>query len=208
MSNFWKAPLGTFVLCVFPTFSQQAPGITNGQVTPYTEITGKERAKWFVTSTVGPESLLLAGPWSAGWGVLTSSPKEYPRNWEGFGQRYGMRLTGVVTSNAMEAALSATWHEDPRYFRMGPASPFKSRVKHIIVATFTAPGPDGRFRPAYARYAAYVGSNFLANTWRVESEADWQSALVRVATGFGGRMAGQAFNELWPDVRRIVFKKP
>lgn len=188
--------------------AQSAQVVTTSQVSNYSPITGKERGKWFVVSTVGANSLLLSGPWSAGWGILTDSPEEYPRNWEGFGQRYGMRLTGVSTSNAMEAVLGAAWKEDPRYFRMGSGAPFKSRVKHIIVTAFTAPGPDGRFRPAYARYIAYTGSNFLANTWRVQSEADWQSALGRVATGFGGRLAGNAFSELWPDVRRIVFKRP
>ncbi|MCC7155952.1 MAG: hypothetical protein IT161_15360 [Bryobacterales bacterium] len=199
---------GLAAVCALTVCAQSAPVVTTSSVTNYTPISGKERGKWFVLSTVGPESLFLSGPWSAGWGILVDSPKEYPRNWEGFGLRYGMRLTGVSTSNAMEAALGAAWKEDPRYFRMGSGAPFKSRVKHIIVTAFTAPGPDGRYRPAYARYIAYTGSNFLANTWRVESEADWQSALSRVATGFGGRLAGHAFAELWPDVRRIVFKKP
>jgi hypothetical protein len=68
---------------------------------PYKPITGEERFRWFAVSTAGPTSLLLAGPLSAGWGTLRESPEEYGRTWKGFGQRYGMRLTGVATSNAI-----------------------------------------------------------------------------------------------------------
>jgi len=55
-------------------------------------------------------------------------------HWEGFGKRYGMRLTGVVTGNAMEASLGAIWGEDPRYVRVGD-QPLGARIKNIIVMT-------------------------------------------------------------------------
>src|ERR1700760_2154394 len=81
-------------------------------------ITPSERFTWFVNGTVGPATL-TGGLVSAGFGTLTNRPREYGPHWEGFGDRYGMRLTGVVTSNAMEAGLGALWGEDPRYQRAG-----------------------------------------------------------------------------------------
>ncbi len=65
-------------------------------------ITAKGRIDWVVRGTIGPESL-TAGLFSAGWGTLFNKPKTYGPHWEGFGDRYGMRLTGIVTSNTMEA---------------------------------------------------------------------------------------------------------
>jgi len=53
------------------------------------------------------ESLFLSGPLSAALGTATNSPGEYGPHWAGFGKRYGMRLTGVSTGNAMEASLGA-----------------------------------------------------------------------------------------------------
>ena len=106
------------------------------------------------------------------------SPHEYGTHWVGFGQRYGMRLTGVSTGNAIEATLGAAWGEDPRYFHTVHA-PFKERVKNVVDLTFRAYHPDGERHLAYARYVATFGNNFLSNTWREPSEADWQHALTR-----------------------------
>lgn len=182
--------------------AQSKPSI----VPDYKPITGKQRFNWFVVSTVGPTSLLLSGPLSAAWGTAFNSPEEYGPHWEGFGKRYGMRLTGVSTGNAIEASLGAIWGEDPRYFR-SPDRAFGSRVKYVIKTTFTAPGRDGRWRPAYARYAGNVGNNFLSNTWRVESENGAGDAALRCVWGITGKMAGNAFSEFWPDVKKMVFKK-
>jgi hypothetical protein len=118
-----------------------------------------------------------------------------------------MRLTGVSTGNAIEASLGAAWGEDPRYFHTIHA-PFKERVKNIIDLTFRAYYPDGERHPAYARYVATAGNNFLSNTWREPSEADWQHALLRTAEGFGGRALSNAFSEFFPEVWRKVRRQP
>ncbi len=162
-------------------------------------ITGSERFKWAVNSTVGPPSL-AGGLISAGLGTWMDQPEEYDTHWKGFGKRYGMRLTGVATSNAMEAGLGAIWGEDPRYFRAA-GQPFKSRVGHVVKMTFMAPNRDGRILPAYARYSAIAGNNYLSNTWRADSEATADRAAIRVGLGFLGRMASNAFLEFWPDVK-------
>jgi hypothetical protein len=181
-------------------------GLPEAPLPNYRPVTAAQRFKWFVRSTAGPRSLFLSGPLSAAWGTAFNRPREYGPHWEGFGSRYGIRLTGVSTGNAMEASLGAIWKEDPRYLR-SPNHAFKARVKYVLVTTFTAPGPDGRFHPAYARYAGNVGNNFLSNLWREPSESDASHAALRCLFGVLGRMGGDAFTEFWPDVRKKVFKK-
>lgn len=167
-------------------------------------MTGSERMKWLVNSTVGPETLMV-GVMSAGLSTARNRPEEYGTSWDGFGKRYGMRLTGIATSNVMEAGLGAAWGEDPRYTRDG--GPFGGRVKHIIAMTFLDHGREGQVMPAYARFIAIPGSNFLSNTWRADSEATTQGALIRTGWGFAGVMGKNAFLEFWPDVRRKVFHR-
>jgi hypothetical protein len=53
----------------------------------------------------------------------------------------------------------------------------------------------------------FLGSSFLSNTWRVQSEANMQDALLRASEGFVGRMAANAFAEFWPDIKMHVFHK-
>lgn len=169
---------------------------------PYVPISGEERAKWFVKASIGPQSL-AAGLFTSAISTARDKPVEYGPGWEGYGKRYAMRLTGAATSNAMEASLGSLWGEDPRYF---PATgqPIGKRLRNIVVMTFMAKRPDGHLAPAYARYAAITGSNFLSNTWRADSEANSGAAGRRAALGFAGRMAGDAFRAFFPDLVRVI----
>ena len=170
----------------------------------YTPVTAHQRLAWFANSTLGARAL-TAGAFAAGFGTARDAPHEYGPHWQGLGERCGMRLTGVSTGNAMEASLGAFWGEDPRYFRVASLS-FKSRVRHVVLTTFTAPRHDGHFAPAYARYLATAGNNFLANTWRPDSEAKTSNAVTRTLWGFVGRMGSSAFMEFWPDVQARIFR--
>jgi len=162
-------------------------------------ITAGERFRWFACGSVGPESL-VGGLFSAGFSTAFNTPREYGPHWEGFGKRYGLRLTGVSTGNAIEAGLGAVLGQDPRYFR-ATGQPFKTRVGHTIKMTFMAENRNGGLTPAYARLAAIPSSNFLSNAWRPDSTANASDALVRSLIGVAGKMGGNAFNEFWPDIR-------
>jgi hypothetical protein len=202
MSNLMRVFIFVFLLLATSTFAQNSTNI----VPEYKPVTGKQRFNWFVRSTAGPTSLLLAGPLSAAFGTALDNPHEYGPHWDGFGKRYGMRLTGISTGNAIEAGLGSVWGEDPRYFR-SPDHEFGPRVKCVIKTTFMAPGRDGQWRLAYARYAGNVGNNFLSNTWRSRDENDPGHAALRCVWGITGKMASNAFIEFWPDVKKLVFRK-
>ncbi len=181
-------------------YSQNAPvqlGVQN-----YNAITASERMKWFAVST--GRGAISGSIFSAAWGTANGRPEEYPNNWEGFGRRYRMSLAGVATGNAMEAGLGAMWGEDPRYFptNLSPTGNMGAKLKHIVKSTFTARNRNGESMPAYARYIAQPGNNFLANTWRVESEATVGQALLRTAFGFLGRMTSNAVAEFRNDMSR------
>ena len=189
-----------------PLGVEPAPIVPQQAKTAYVPITGQQRLQWFVRSTVGVESLVFAGPVTAGWGTAFDHPHEYGTSWEGFGQRYGMRLTGVSTGNAMEASLGALWGEDPRYFRT-EGQPFKKRLMNILDLTFRAYRDDGERHFAYARIMGNVGNNFLSNTWRVPSDSNAQAASIRVLEGIGGKAVGNALYEFVPEIVRRLRSK-
>jgi len=172
---------------------------------PYLPMTSRQSLHWFITNTIGP-SHLAGGIFLAATGTALDRPKEYGPHWGGFADRYGMRKTGVVMGNAIEASTGLLLREDPRYFRV-PGRAFKARIRNVVRLTFTARGHNGNLGPAYARYMAIFGSSFLSNTWRVQSEANTRDALLRTSEGFAGRMAANAFAEFWPDIKMHVFHK-
>lgn len=186
-----------------PSLLTPLKGLT--EAAPYSPITPRQRLRWFITNTIGPQHL-AGGLFTSAFGTALNRPKEYGPHWGGFGDRYGIRMTGIVTGNAMEATIGSLWGEDPRYFRVRE-QPFKARVGHVVRLTFVARRPDGNFEPAYARYIAIAGNNFLSNTWRVESESNTKNALLRTGEGFAGRMAANAFEEFWPDIKRYAFHR-
>jgi len=172
---------------------------------PYRMISGKERVRWAATETFGPKSFLI-GTFTAGIGTARDHPEEYGPHWDGFAKRYGMRFTGVASSHTIEAGLGAIWGEDPRYVR-DQNLPFTHRLGNVFLFAFAARNRQGKLMPAYARYIAIPGNNFLSNTWRVSSEADTSSALTRSAYGVLAEISSNAWSEFWPDVKRKVFKR-
>jgi hypothetical protein len=88
-----------------------------------------------------------------------------------------------------------------------PEDSFGQRAKNVIKMTFLARRPDGNYEPAYARYIAVTGNNFLSNAWRPDSEADVQHALIRTAEGFAGRMGANAWDEFWPQAKSYIFHR-
>jgi hypothetical protein len=199
MNKFTICLLLTIAPLLSQTLTQPSAVLVPGTNPPHRPIREGQRALWLVKSTVGLQSL-AGGVLSAGWGTAFNKPAEYRATWSGFGKRYGMRLTGVATSNAAEAALGSLWDEDPRYVR-APNQRFSQRVKRPIMMTFIAYSSQGTLRPAYARYMGISGSSFASNAWRVESDSSAKDAFVRIGLGFLGRMASNAFAEFWPDVR-------
>jgi len=173
--------------------------------TPYQSFTPRQYLRWFTTNTMDPANL-AGGICAAALGTAPARPREYGPHWGGFADRYGMGMTGSVTGNAIAAGVGLILREDPRYFRV-PDRPFKARVGNVVRLTFVSRGDHGGFGPAYGRYMAIFGDNFLSNSWRVHSEANSHDALLRTSEGFGGLLAGNAFEEFWPDVKRRVFYK-
>jgi len=163
-------------------------------------ITGHERLQWAIGNTIG-QAGLASGLFSAGWDTLFNVPKVYGTHGQGFGARFGMRLTSRAVSNAMEAGLGKLWGEDPRYTG-DPGAPFRSRVAHAVKMTFMAQNREGGVMPAYARLIALPGSSFLSNSWRADSDATLTRASIGTGLKFLGRLGSNTFKEFRPDVQQ------
>ena len=156
-------------------------------------MTAGERMRWLVHQNLGPVE--LAEDVAAGAeGTLTNSPREYGPHWDGFAKRVGIVAANYGVKTVMEAGLGSIWGEDPRYDRTEGA-PLASRLGHVVKMTFFARNRSGNTVPAYARLIAIPGSNFLANTWMPDSEANVTDALSRTGLGFLSRMGENAYKE-------------
>jgi hypothetical protein len=172
----------------------------------YSPITAGQRFKWVVQATVGPTNL-AAGVVVSGWQTWSNEPREYGPHWEGFGKRYGLRLSTTATGSTMEATLGSLWGEDPRYFRASAGQSFKSRLGHVAKMTFVATNRNGNAMPAYARYISVPGNSVLSNAWRPNSQTQVSDTVARIPFSFLTRFIGSSFSEFWPDLRQRILKK-
>jgi len=168
-------------------------------------INTQDRLGWILKSTLGPRNL-AAGLFVSGWGTWHNEPHEYGPHWEGYGKRYGLRLTVGGTSNVIEASLGSVWGEDPRY-RRAEGQPVGRRLAHVFVSTLVTHDLTGNPMPAYARYIAVPSGNIISNMWRPDSQTTFSKVGVHVGMGFLSRIVGNAFSEFFPDLREHAFQK-
>ena len=161
-----------------------APATPDGL--PYVPPTPGDRVDWFTESSLGPPNW-AAGAFVCGFWTAFNQPEEYGGTAAGFAERLAVRQSGVLISSGMEAGLGSLWGEDPRYFRHGRGKGFWPRVGWAMKTSFVAYDRSGHLRPAYARYAAAFGNNFITNAWRPDSDNDPGDAVRRGFAGLLGR---------------------
>jgi hypothetical protein len=161
--------------------------------TTFVPIDGNSRMHWLLVENLSPSS--LADDVAVG-AVDTwfKTPKEYNTHWVGFAERTGLITGNYGIKSSMEAGLGSLWGEDPRYTPTDGLST-KGRVGYVIKMTFMATNRSGNAMPAYSRYIALTGSNFLFNEWMPASQATVSQALVRTGLSFLSRMSENAYKE-------------
>jgi hypothetical protein len=168
-------------------------------------ITPGQRIDWIVSGTVGPKSLFVVGPLSAGWSTAWNTPEEWGKSWAGFGKRYLQREADVAISNTLEAGLGAIWGEDPRFVPSHRRGVWP-RARFAMKTVLLAPRADGHLAPAWGRYAGNVFNNVIENSWLPPSATTPGQTAVRSVSGLAGRLAGNLWDEFWPDVWRHLRK--
>jgi hypothetical protein len=171
--------------------------VTPARIPDYKAITAGERINWIFSKSMGP-SAVVAGAVTAALATRSDSPEEYGTHWSGYAKRNALQLSARSTSSVMEAGFGSLWGEDPRYFRTS-GKPLMGRINNVVRSTFMAHDRNGNEMPAYARYIAVPGSNFLSNTWRPDSQTQVRDTLNRISFSFATRMLGNAFTEFRPQ---------
>src|SRR5580693_4179659 len=99
---------------------------------PYVPLRVRDKWKLFVKETVDPYTFASA---AAGAGISqwhNNNPK-YGVGFAPYMQRFGAAQADFTTQNFFGDAVLASWfHEDPRYFREGPARSVLHRIGYAI----------------------------------------------------------------------------
>jgi hypothetical protein len=171
----------------------------------YVPITASQRVEWITDGTIGLRSVLIVGVMSASFQTGVNTPSEWERSWSGFGERFLQREADVALSNSLEAGVGALWGEEPRYIRAGRGT-IGDRARYAIKTAFLAQHVDGTLHPAWGRYVGNTVNNVIENAWLPPSATTPGQTVLRSVFGMLTRIGGNAFEEFWPDVVRLLKK--
>jgi hypothetical protein len=165
------------------------------------------RDKWllFVKETVDPYTFAsaAAGAGFSQWGDV--APK-YGDGFKPYMQRFGAAQADIASQNFFsDAVLASFFHEDPRYFRKGPASPPLHRIAYALsraVITRRDAGPNTGKDVVNLSGILGIGLGIgLSNAYYPAGSQNGEEMASRLATSFAAAALGNLLPEFWPDVK-------
>ncbi|HZO51156.1 MAG TPA: hypothetical protein VFB63_00495 [Bryobacteraceae bacterium] len=148
----------------------------------------------------GPGSIGL-GLASSGFQTWRGRPEAWGKDWEGFVQRFGMRMSRSVVGNGIDFGVGMALGTDPRYRRLGHGG-FGVRFKYALRASFYHYDSQGHRVPAFSRFAGIAGANIITNHWMPPGDDEKIDVLRRSGQQLGWHVGWTLLREFLPDIKR------
>jgi hypothetical protein len=174
------------------------------------------RAEGFVSSSLTDQAALgaLFFGFIAQW---QNSPREWHRDWTGFGDRVGSRYAQNMAKGLAELTFGSLLRDDPRHISYASdpricASQRKTgispRVGHAFMDFFTVRRSSkkgtGRRIPNISLFAGAAASGFVGNAWYPPSQATAGQAVIRASYSLGTALFSSFYTEFKPEVGRLL----
>jgi hypothetical protein len=176
---------------------------------PLKPLTGNERWKLYVRESFTTPGIYVKIVLFTASDQIFNNPKEWGRNWGGFGKRLASREGQFVIQNSFSSLGDALLQYEPRYDRCN-CSGFWPRTKHAVVRNFvTYNKTEQALRPQYASYGAALGAGMMTSLWK-PGESAWTEGYHGVITQVWAGVAGNWIGEFAPEISRVLHrgKKP
>ncbi len=191
------------------TSRQNAPPLTSG-----------EKFRLFVKSAFDPATIGTVGL-QAGLSQAENEFAGYGQGAQGYGKRFGASLADEVSSGFWSNYVYASLlKEDPRYFRLGSGNSFRRRLFRGIGQEFVCHTDSGGRSFSYESVLGGLTSGAMSNLYYpgkslirtipatattpavpvYEDDRGVELTLSRTAISFGYGIAGNLFDEFWPDL--------
>jgi len=184
------------ILGVIPNFQA-----VNDPAVPYAPL--RVRDKWwlFVKETMDPFTFASSAA-GAGLSQWHNGDPKYGLGTKPYFQRFGAAQADATTQNFFsDAVLASLLHEDPRYFRAGPAFRVLHRAVYAmsrVLITRKDSGKDGFNTSGLLGMGLGIG---LSNAYYPPSSVNTAEMRSRVLTSMTAAALGNLLPEFWPDVK-------
>jgi hypothetical protein len=136
-------------------------------------------------------SLFSVAGWfaSAGWEQLTNGSPNFGTDKGAFGQRLGTAAIRNISEGILSDSLFApVFHEDPRYYIMGPGNNFFKRLVYAGTRVIITRTDSGHTTPNFA----LIAGNAAGSALTIPYYPSKNTTFSEVAQTFGGSLGGSA----------------
>lgn len=137
---------------------------------------------------------------SAGYEQLTNGSPNYGTDAGAFGQRLGIGAIHGITNGVFSTSLFAPiFHQDPRYYVMGPGHPFLKRLVYATTRCIITRTDSGHSMPNFALFAGNAAGAALTVTYYPAQNTTFSQVTRTFGTSLGGSAFGFVVNEFLLD---------
>jgi hypothetical protein len=167
-------------------------------------LTSKQKLQLTAKSTFDPFTFVGSALGAAMSHIDQGDPK-YGQGKAAYFQRYGAAFTDMATQNFISTGLLAPlFHEDPRYFRLGPQAPFLHRVGYALSRSVYNRTDSGGNRISYSSIVGTVMGIGLSNAYYPPASRNASVMLGRLGTSFSSGALNNLLPEFWPDIKEKI----
>jgi hypothetical protein len=117
-----------------------------------------------------------------------------------YGKRYAAGYGDEMLTRLFSYAIyPSIFHQDPRYFYLGPSQPGKTRVVHALISGIITRGDNGRHQLNYSYILGSASAGALSGLYHPASDGPGKLAALNVGVGIGGKGLQALIREfIWP----------
>jgi|GEM_PF-878689 len=151
--------------------------------------------------------LVLLSAAYAGLNQLTDDEPSFGQGVKGYAHRLATNYADQAVGNMLtEGFLPALFHQDPRYFRRGPAySPWR-RVFYAATRVIVTDSDTGHKQFNYSEWIGNASAAALSNLWEPDDRNASANAL-KLFEYVGTDAVSQILKEFWPDIKHKLFHR-
>jgi hypothetical protein len=171
----------------------------------YSPITTKQKLKIATKDTLD-YPLFLVGAGFAGLAQIMNQHPDFGQGFKGYMHRYGTAYADQFIGNYLtEGVLPIAFHQDPRYFRIGPSrGGIWYRTGYALSRLVVAKNDKGQ---NIFNYSEILGNSIAAGVGNAyyPGETHLEDNIQRFYTALLTDGVSQILKEFWPDIKRKYF---
>jgi X-X-X-Leu-X-X-Gly heptad repeat protein len=167
----------------------------------FSPLTSRQKFTLFVKETADPYTFVSAAM-GAGLSQASNGTPQYGDGLASYSQRVGAAYVDMATQNFFaDYLLSSVLHEDPRYYRMGPAHSIPRRIWYSVTRLIISRTDSGKTCFNFSGVGGMAMGIALSNAYYPGKSVSGSVTSGRFTSSMTSSALGNLLPEFWPDFK-------